>query len=184
VLLNTVPAIAAPLYASLAAAGVCEFNVAGNPASGCKPTPAFNQFVVTAQWALDPGDPLAVSVAVGDGLGTDKILMQMSQPDPVVPNVATQLLASGYGFLGANGPTDHFQIYDFSDRASYPQAFAGSGCHGFLLAPTCGRIGATALQDAFCNTVGAQTQAAAFLESGGAVIAPKRPQSVGPLPCP
>jgi pimeloyl-ACP methyl ester carboxylesterase len=187
ILLNTVPAIAAPLYASLAAAGICEFNQPDNPASGCKPTAAFNQFVLTAQWALDPGDPLAVSVAAGERLGTDKLLMQISQPDPVVPNIASQLLGGAYGFLADGAPTDRYQVYDFSDATRYPQARNGSGCHGFLLAPICGnlQLGPAALVDGFCNTVGSQTQAASFLESGGTRVGPKRPASLGPnLNCP
>lgn len=176
ILINTVPQISAGLFAALAQAGVCEFKEAGNPASGCKPTPAFNQFLLTAQWALDPGDPLATSVNVtkAGGYGVDNVLMQMSLPDPVVTNLATYALAySGYGIPPGN---NRLQIYDFT---TLPNATVQSGCHGFILAPTCGAC----LVDTLCNTLGAQEQAALFLETDAQTIAPPRPLQVAGFPC-
>jgi pimeloyl-ACP methyl ester carboxylesterase len=127
ILLNTVPQIAAPLYAALMRAGVCEFNTPGNPASGCKPTAAFRQFLLIAQWVLDPGDPHGTSIGVrGDdrpGLGADKVLIQMSKPDLVVANRSSFLLGTAYGRnLQVTSPApfeftstdERFQIYDFT----------------------------------------------------------------------
>ncbi len=204
VVLNTVPQISAPLYAALAQAGVCEFNVEGNPASGCQPTQDFRQFLLIAQWVLDPGDPLGTSIGtlydrslVTPGgtvtippLGPENILMQMSRPDPVVPNSSSLLLGLAYDFdldLTTDPFTSndtHFAIYDFT---GLPQATMGSGCHGFLLAPTCGAFnedGTPNLPDILCNTAGAQIQAAGFLESSGTVVPPKRPGQVSGIPCP
>jgi hypothetical protein len=204
ILLNTVPQISAGLYAALAANGICEFNVPNNPASGCMPTAAFRQFVLIAQWVLDPGDPLGTSIgAIYDrtvltpagpveipALGPENILMQMSRPDPVVTNSSSLLLGLAYGFdldptvepFASND--EHFQIWDFT---GLPQTMSGSGCHGFLLAPICGAIndnGTPNLPDILCNTAGAQIQAAGFLESGGAVVPPMRPAQVSGIPCP
>lgn len=176
ILINTVPQISAGLFAALAQAGVCEFKVANDPTSGCKPTPAFNQFLLTAQWALDPGDPLGTSINVtkAGGFGVDNVLMQMSLPDPVVTNLATYALAySGYGIAPGN---ERLQIYDFS---ALPNARVQSGCHGFILAPICGEC----LVDTLCNTLGAQEQAARFLESDAADIASARPLQVAGFPC-
>lgn len=179
ILLKTVPQIAGPLYAALAARGICEFNVPGNPASGCKPTPAFNQFTLVAQWVLDPGDPYAASIGVvhelaagRTPLGANKVLIQMSMPDPVVSNDASYALARGYGFTP--GVSDNFQTYDFTS-ITRPE---GSGCHSFLLAPICGAC----LNDLLCTTFGAQIQASTFVASGGAIVAPQK-QDLGALDC-
>jgi hypothetical protein len=47
----------------------------------------------------------------------------------------------------------------------------GGGCHGFLLAPTCGQC----VEDTLCTTFGAQQQAAGFVDSGGMSVGPRRP---------
>ena len=178
ILLNTVPQISAPLFASLVAAGVCELNVPNNPTSGCRNTPAFRQFILTAQWALDPGDPHATSVAVDGALGLENVLIQMALPDPVVPNIATRIMAGAYGLPATSPPpgAGRFQVYDFS---ALPQATQGSGCHGWLLAPTCGLC----LQDNLCKTIGAQQQAATFLETGGQTVLPQVPDAVAIYNC-
>jgi hypothetical protein len=177
VLLHTVPQIAGPLYAGLKQVGICEYKVDGHPEQGCKGTAAFKQFLIIGEWILDPGDPLANSIGVKDDLPARmpltpaKILMQMSLPDPVVPNVSAFALAAAYGFK-IDGSDPHFQIYDFR---MHPQSMQGTGCHPFLLAPVCGHCAPTAnvgaaIQDNLCQSLGAQHQAADFIASGGATI--------------
>lgn len=181
VLLNTVPQISAGLFVALNAAGVCEYNEPGNPISGCQDTPAFRQFLLTAQWALDPGDPLATSVGVNRNFGPENVLMQMVMPDKVVTNQASYFLAGAYGFLPPeNNPrANHFNVYDLS---ALPAANTGSGCHGFLFAPfTAGGMCGECLSDALCNTTGAQLQALSFLESGGTTIPSTKPLALNPL---
>jgi hypothetical protein len=92
-------------------------------------------------------------------LGIDKILMQMSRPDPVVSNQATYALATSYFGVDQTQWPDNFQPYNFTNL---PEARIGSGCHGFLLAPNCGQC----LFDNICNTLGAQIQAAGFVRTG------------------
>lgn len=196
ILLNTVPQISAPLFGALAQAGVCDLVEPGNPASGCKDTAAFRQFLLIAQWVLDPGDPYGTSIGVvgqdrpGLDLGPDKVLIQMSRPDLVVNNQATLLLGLSYGrdldltMMPFASNDDRFQIYDFSELG---EATMGSGCHGWLLAPTCGRVdmnGAPDLPDVLCNTIGAQQQAAGFIDSSGDNVPPQRPAQVSGIPCP
>lgn len=166
VLLQTVPAITAPLYFSLAAAGVCTLNDPANPGAGCQDTPNFRRFRIVAQWVLDPGDPLATSIGVTrelspmrTPLGANNVLLQMSMPDPVVSNDASHALATAYYGTSMADWGPNFQPYDFT---VLPQATQGSGCHSFLLAPVCGQC----LFDNICNTLGSQIQAAAFVRAG------------------
>ncbi|MCC7386801.1 MAG: hypothetical protein IT384_33505 [Deltaproteobacteria bacterium] len=181
VLLNTVPQISGPLYAALAQAGVCTPKVPGNPGAGCKDTPGFRQFLVTAQWALDPGDPLANSIAVLRShntippLGASKVLVQMAVPDLVIPNSATRALGRSYGFNpDDNGTSSHFQTYEF------PAPRPDTNCHGFILAPSCG----ASTVDAICATFGAQQQAARFIASGGTMVGSRSATLPAPLTCP
>lgn len=182
ILLNTVPQISAGLFVALNAAGVCDYVEAGNPISGCQDTPGFRQFLLTAQWALDPGDPLAASVNVHGNYGSENILMQMVSPDPVVTNISSFFLAGAYGFLPAgdtNPLSNNFNVYDMSN---IPAAQSGSGCHGFIFAPI-GGAGACGecVNDALCNTIGAQLQALSFLESAGQTIASPKPSALNPI---
>lgn len=187
ILLNAIPAISAPLFVALEAAGVCEYNVPMDPTSGCQPTPAFLEFLNTARWVLEPADPAALSSGMHTmGIGADNLLMQMSLPDPVVTNEATFILAALYGFVDGQGvPNERLQIWDFS---MVPAGSVSSGCHGFILAPGvldggnflfCGDD----VVDALCNTIGAQEQAASF-SLDQANISPQRPATVSGLPCP
>ncbi|MCB9646361.1 MAG: hypothetical protein H6730_07145 [Deltaproteobacteria bacterium] len=188
ILVNTVPQISAGLFASLNAAGVCEYNIPNNPVGGCKDTPAFRQFLLTAQWALDPGDPLATSIGVHAGIGAQNVMIQMAQPDPVVSNLASIALAGSYGYLTPNSPlASHFEVFDMT---ALPQASVGSGCHGFLLSPLAsnGEACGACLTEALCNSIGAQIQAAGFLEAGDGSV-PPRPDAVAGIfdctnPCP
>ena len=184
ILLNTVPQISAGLFVALNAAGVCEYNMPNNPVSGCKDTPAFRQFLLTAQWALDPGDPLATSVGVTAGVGSKQVMMQMVLPDPVVTNLSSFALAGAYGFLPAETSplADHFEIFDMS---ALPQASDGSGCHGFLFTPIAsnGEACGACLTEALCNSLGAQIQAASFLESGDGTVSARPDQVAGIFDC-
>jgi pimeloyl-ACP methyl ester carboxylesterase len=183
-LLTTVPQISAPLFAALEQAGVCQFVREGDPTSGCRPTPAFRQFLVLAQTALDPGDPLATSIGVlrphngAQPIGADKMLIQMAIPDPVVPNGTSRALANAYGFsLTDNSATSRFQTYDFGTATP-------GNCHGFILAPLerCGgqdqAPGIGRVTAAICTTLGAQQQAVRFIGSGGSMIGSR----IGTLP--
>lgn len=174
ILLGTVPQISAPLFAGLAAAGVCELNVPGNPAGGCRNTPGFRQFTTIAQWVLDPGDPLANSIGVLaphngiEAFGAEDVLVQMAVPDLVIPNSTTLDLGMAYGFNpDDNSETSHFQTFEFMPIQG-PQ-----NCHGFLLDITGAGCQANPI-GAICTALGSQAQAARFLASGGMTVGPRR----------
>ncbi len=190
ILLGTVPQISGPLFTALAASGVCSPIRNGMGAiTGCQNTAGFRQFTTIAQWALDPGDPLANSIGVinarpappahpqampvppVNALGTDKVLVQMTIPDLVVPNGPTRDLGRAYGFDPTdNSATSHFQTYDFSA--------SGTNCHAFLLLPAPGCQTDAGAQGAVCATFGAQQQAARFIATGGAMVGSRTPQGI------
>jgi hypothetical protein len=190
ILEQTVPQISAPLFVGLANAGVCTLINPANPGEGCVRNAAYLEFLNTLRWILEPADPVPLSQAVPDGLGLDNVLIQMATDDPVVPNAATALLAASYGLAdldlrtGTATPTsDRFQIYDFT---ALPQSRIGSGCHGWILQPTCGGFdmnGDLDVADALCNSIGAQLQAGEFLLNQMSV-ADQRPATVSGIPCP
>lgn len=176
ILRNTIPLVSAGLYRGLAAAGVCELVEPDNPAAGCENTALFETFLILAQWVTEPGDPLATSVGVVRSLpmrpppfGADGILMQVSRPDPVIPNPASARLGTAYGFDLEN--SDNYRVYDFR---TFPEAMVGTGCHLFLFSPSCGAC----FQDNLCYTFGAQRQAALWIDSGGAPAASPRPETL------
>jgi pimeloyl-ACP methyl ester carboxylesterase len=184
ILLNSVPEVSGGLLQALADLGICTPVDPMDITQGCQPTPEFNQFILLAQTALDPGDPLANAVGVSTGtlpmrpaLGTDRVMQQMALPDPVVANLSSFLLGGAYGFvdLATQMPTsDQFQIYDFT-------AAPNDSCHGWLLTfgdPLSGFCGAD-INDAICNTYGAQAQAAAFVDSAGMTVGPQQPTDIG-----
>lgn len=169
ILVNTVPSIGSALFAGLAQAGVCELVDPLDPSAGCRDTPLWRTFQLVAQWVLEPGDPRANATAVlaslpmrGPSYGADRILMQISQPDPVLTNTASQQLAAALGFDLVGGD-DRYQVYDFSNLPASSETF---GCHGFLVDPRCGEC----FEAALCNTFGAQSQAATFIATRGATI--------------
>ncbi|MEM7674545.1 MAG: hypothetical protein AAF449_00930, partial [Myxococcota bacterium] len=163
--------VAVPLRAQLNALGFCDYIQAGNPASGCQLTPDFVNFVALADWTQQASDPIYTAPAVGENFGFENILMQVAIPDPVVPNPLSEALATRYGFQ-LDDDTGPYQQYDFS---SLDQSMVGGGCHGFLLSPTCGQC----LTDSLCVTLGAQIQAATFLQSEGQVISSRVPPALG-----
>lgn len=178
ILLGTVPQISAPLFAALAASGVCTPVLRGNAIVGCQDTAGFRQFLTIAQWALDPGDPLATSIGVRTSrppvpaLGVDKVLVQMVVPDLVVPNGPTRALGGAYGFDPTdNSETSHYQTYDYSGGAA-------QNCHGFLLVPTPGCQSVASATGSVCATFGAQQQAARFIATGGMTVGSRVPQGI------
>lgn len=161
--------ICKPVFDGLAQLGICERADAVTAPCTCKSTGAYLQFIHTAQWILDSGDPInfgwhlvdkplycqpavqgspAVPCAAAPGATPIKkhILVQRMANDQVVPNITTNAL------IGAIGPS-----------ACY-RAFTG-GVHGFLLTPTDPNV-----------QVG-QVQVVSFLASGGATT--KLPQLGG-----
>lgn len=161
-LLGTVPAISAPLYAGLAGIGVCELTDPSNPALGCESTPLFNAFLNLSRWVLEPGDPRTNALGVNQALfgrtdepmGSENVLIQVANPDLVVPNSSSESLAQTLQF-DTEDPDGNYQVYDFSETDQ-------DDCHAFLLAPLCGQCAASAI----CETLGAQQQSAIFIADG------------------
>lgn len=178
--INSVPEISGGFFAALAASGLCTLNNPLQPAMGCQDTALYRLFLLLYQWVVEPSDPLALSAGVIQQLPSrpapltaDRILMQVSQPDPVVFNTASAQLGAAYGFDLVNGDP-RYQVYDFS---MFPNATMGGGCHGFILSPSCGQC----VNDTLCYTFGAQQQAAAYLDNPGAAnVAPRRPMTLFP----
>ncbi len=167
--LNSV--LSAPLYAQLNALGICEYNVANDPTSGCQLTEDFLSFLALNDWATQASDPIQTASAAVSRFGTDAILMQVSIPDIIVTSSASEALAERYDFSTTEDP--QYQGYDCSVS---PSSFGG---HGFLLAPVCGACP----QETLCNTIGAQIQAATFAASDGQVISAQTPETLGGLSC-
>ena len=152
VLLQSSPAFAgayASLKATLAGAGV--------PPN----TAAFDQFLNTAKWILDPADPMNMgyglthSVVTGVTLPADRnAFVQYIEKDAVVPNVSTDRLLAG-----ANRPGDALcKVYEFTNLSATDIPI--SGRHSFLLVPPAQTAASLAL------TTTAQTQAATFFATG------------------
>lgn len=187
ILLGTVPQINAPLYAALSSTGNCKLVNPANPASGCQDEPVFRTFKTIAQWVLDPGDPASNSIGVDETHGgispltSDKVLIQMATPDPVVPNSTTRALGRAYGFNpDSNAMDSHFQTWDFS-------AYGDTNCHAWLFAPICGDgafPGGVPVLGSICATFGAQEQAATFLATGGMTVTARKSSIQLPLPPP
>lgn len=184
ILLNSIPDVSEGLLASLVQLGICTPVNPDDITEGCQSTPEFNQFILLAQTALEPGDPLATSVGVEVGLlgdrpalGTDRVLQQVALPDPVITNTSSFLLGGSFGIfdLVEQMPTSpQFQIFDLTDAPRDP---VGGGCHGFLLQfgdPIGGFCGSD-INDALCTTFGAQAQAAEFLDSAGMTVSSQQP---------
>jgi len=191
ILLNSVPDVSEPLLEGLVDLEICIPVDPDDLSRGCQPTADFNQFILLAQIALEPGDPLATATGVPQGvlgmrpaLGSDRVLQQVALPDPVIANETSFALGGAYGFVDLMAmppmPTSlRFQLYDFTTA---PRA---TGCHGFLLQPgdPIGGFCGTDINDAVCNTYGAQAQAAGFLDSAGMSVPNQQPEEIelGPV---
>jgi hypothetical protein len=99
--------------------------------------------------------------------GNERVLIQMTMPDRVVPNPTTLALGRVIGLNPAdNSATSHYQTYNVG----------GVDCHGFLLLPNpahCGLPGPgeqSAFNNSLCATLGAQAQVAGFIASGGTTV--------------
>ena len=171
--LNSVVSI--PLYVQLNALGFCDYVVENDPTSGCQITPDFLAFLALTDWNLQASDPIQTASAAVSRFGVDNILMQVSVPDPVVPNASSEALAARYGF-STSDPDGNYQAYDFT---SVPASMVGGGCHGFILSPTCGEC----LTESLCNTAGGQLQAVTFIATNGGIITDQVPASFGGLDC-
>jgi len=150
----------------------------GLAAQGILPgTPAFDQFIGTAQWILDPADPSNMGwrvthpVTVAGGVtapsANRKAFIQFIEDDQTIPNLASLALVSAANRSFTNTPPGFGCLpplfcYEFTDAAdqfdmtSVPPA----GRHGFLLKPAAATTQSVAL------TIKAQTQAATFLATG------------------
>jgi dienelactone hydrolase len=94
--------IRCPLIDALIAAGVIPgqaWNLGQNPAATCvgdawKSEPGFLQFASAARWILDPVDAVNYTRVLADG---PPVLVGEVVGDPVVPNSATETLATALG---------------------------------------------------------------------------------------
>ena len=140
-------------------------------------TPAFDQFLSTVQWILDPADPanmawrLTHSITLpGGGLSATsdrKAFIQFIQDDQTVPNQSNfaLLMAADRPFtnlppsFGCQAPLFCYEFTDAKDSFDVMSA-PGPKRHGFLLAPP------TLTPKGLALTTMAQTQVATFLGTG------------------
>jgi hypothetical protein len=147
--------------------------LAGLHAQGIEPgTPAFDQFIGTVQWIVDPADPANMGWRLTHPLlaapnATRKAFIQFIQDDQTVPNIANLALVAAANRQFVDTPpslncTGALSCYEFTDAidgfdtTSVPVGMR----HGFLLAPPSSQPAALAL------TAKAQLQAATFLATG------------------
>ena len=139
-------------------------------------TPAFDQFMATIQWILDPADPanlgfrLTHPIEIAPGVQAPnpkrRAFIQFIEGDQTVPNLTSFALLGGANrsfvalapSFGCAAPLFCYELTQAGDGFDEVSAPAVSR-HGFLLQPPSGTMG-TAL------TMKAQMQAAAFLASG------------------
>lgn len=140
-------------------------------------TPAFDQFLATAQWILDPADPanmgwrLTHPVTIAPGVTAPnakrKAFIQFIEGDETVPNPSNLALVSAADRPFSNTPPSFgcmapLFCYEFTDAADGFDTTSAppSSRHGFLLQPP------AATPQSLALTIKAQTQAAAFLATG------------------
>jgi hypothetical protein len=133
-------------------------------------TPAFDQFIATAQWILDPADPANMGWRLTHpSLANPSrgVFLQFIQDDQTVPNVSNRALlrAADRPFSDmppAFGCAPPLYCYEFTDaiegfdQTTVPLA----GRHGFMLNPPAPTVQSGML------TAKAQLQAATFLATG------------------
>ncbi|PTL83274.1 hypothetical protein [Vitiosangium sp. GDMCC 1.1324] len=94
-------------------------------------SPAFDTFVRSAQWILDPGDPVNYSWYVSNGAGIPadrEALVQYITRDKVVPNSSTLALINAANARGGSSKLLTVTPYDPSDTD-----LPGDSRHGFLM---------------------------------------------------
>ncbi len=144
-------------------------------------TPAFDQFIATAQWIVDPADPanmgwrLTHTVTPASGAAAPnanrEALIQFIEGDQTVPNVTNLALVAAANRMDTGMPpsfgcTGNLACYEFTeagegfDATSVPL----SGRHGFLLAPPATTQPPS--PQAIALTTKAQKQVALFLATG------------------
>jgi hypothetical protein len=162
---------------SFAAIRVALFK--GLAAQGLLPgTPAFDQFMGTIQWILDPADAanmghrLTHPVDIGGGKtapnASRKAFIQFIQGDEAVPNVATfaLLTAANRSFVQTPpnfGCVAPLLCYEFTEAGADPfdaTSAPPGNRHGFMLKPPSATAAGLAL------TTKAQTQVATFIATG------------------
>jgi dienelactone hydrolase len=97
-------------------------------------TPAFDTFVRSGQWIVDPGDPVNYSwyVMNGSQVPADrKALVQYITRDAIVPNSTTQALLDAANLRGGSSKLLSSIKYDPSDTELPP-----TSRHGFLFSST------------------------------------------------
>ncbi len=145
-------------------------------AGGVNPgTPAFDQFLATAQWILDEADPanmayrLTHPVDVGNGVtapnANRKVFFQFIEGDDFVPNIANlaEVAAANRDFVATPpsfGCKPPLFCYEFTEKGDMFDTTSApiNKRHGFLLADP-------SAAGAFITTK-AQTQAAKFVATG------------------
>jgi hypothetical protein len=163
----------APSFASQKAA-----LVDGLALQGIMPgTPAFDQFIGTVQWIVDPADPtnagyrlthqIAATTTINPGR---RAFIQFIQGDETVPNVANLALVAAanrqlpplppLGMPPSYGCTGALSCYEFTDAIDGfdPTTAPLANRHGFLLSPPSAQ--------SVTLTQNAQLQVATFLATG------------------
>ena len=127
------PVLTAELAPSLCAAGLIGAACCQEPTS-CTPAdlavdPGMAQFKLSAQWMLDPADPInhARRLAAAVAAGEKRVLVQQPTGDMVFGSMGGARLA---GLLGVAGP-DTFKAYDPGELCSS----VPGGAHSMLLSP-------------------------------------------------
>jgi pimeloyl-ACP methyl ester carboxylesterase len=110
------------LYSTLASKGMPQGS------------PAFDTFVRSGQWILDPGDPINYSWYVMNGTQVPadrEALVQYITRDTIIPNSTTQALLDSANLRGGSSKLLSFIKYDPSDTELPPNSR-----HGFLFSST------------------------------------------------
>jgi hypothetical protein len=147
-------------------------------AQGIQPgTPAFDQFIGSLQWIVDPADPANVGFRLTHGVSVGgvtapnpnrKVFLQFIQNDQFVINETNlALVASANRSFDAPAPPRHGCVaplfcYEFRDDLEPMNTTSAplAGRHGFLLVPPSNTAGGLAI------TTKAQTQVATFIATG------------------
>jgi hypothetical protein len=137
-------------------------------AQGIHPgTPAFDRFIATAQWILDPADPANVGWRLTHVANAGRrVLLDFIEGDQTVPNVSNIALVMGANRTFQPTPPNFgcqapLFCYEFTEQGDGFDATTATPPtrHPFLIRPPTGSAG-------FGLTTKVQTQAASFLVGG------------------